>query len=106
MIEAAPMTPSFTPSTSCAQKPCGMKGVKWAALNAGSARMIKPARATSLTMTSTKLTRALSRVPSASRPATSRAMTTAGRLTMPPASGPLSSAWGASGHQLRIRAPA
>ena len=51
------------------------------------------------------MTVALSRVPTSSMPATTRAMKIAGRLTMPPASGPASSASGIGPARLRGSGP-
>ena len=90
MIAAAPITPYFLPSISCAAKPKGANGWKCVASKCGRVSATKPARATSFTQTRTKLTVALSRVPTSSTPVTTSAMNTAGRFTRPPASGPAS----------------
>ena len=71
-----------------------MNGWKLAALKTGRATAMNSASAASLITTRMALSVALSRVPAISRPATTTMMKMAGRLTIPPSSGPLVSACG------------
>src|SRR5688572_13153283 len=106
MIAAAAITPCFVPSAiSVEPYPYGANGWKLSALNAGSASATKIASAISFTMTSSRLTVALSREPSASSPATASEITIAGTLTIPPAAGPASNASGI-GHPAERITPA
>ena len=73
---------------------------------AGSASTTNMTRAAIFTSTSTTLTRALSRVPRHSSPATASETTTAGRFTRPPAAGPASRAEGIGRCAERITPPA
>ena len=65
--------------------PKGRKGSNLSAVAAGTARKMNAASAITFTVTSTELTVALSLVPSTRSQVTASAMTTAGRLMMPPA---------------------
>ena len=88
MMEAAAITPIFDPSAAWPEKPNGMKGVKWVGLKARAATITKAVRATTLITTSMTLSVALSLVPTISTPATTKAISTAGRLMIPPPAGP------------------
>ena len=93
MIAAAAITPVWTNG---APKPLGMKGVKCSGLKAGRAMATNTTSAAILIRTSTAFSVALSLVPSRSRLVTTPMMATAGRLTIPPACGPATSAVGKS----------
>ena len=71
-----------------------MNGWKCEASNTGSATAMNSASASSFTTTRKALSVALSRVPAISRPATTTMMKIAGRLMIPPSSGPCTSACG------------
>ena len=65
-----------------------MNGWKWAGSNTGSVTAMNSASAAILISTRIALSVALSRVPAISRPATTQMMKIAGRLMIPPSSGP------------------
>ena len=102
MIAAAAITPRSTPSApSDLAKPNGMNGSMWPVSKCGSAMATNTPSAMILTTTSTALSVALSLVPAISMPATTKVISTAGRLTMPPACGPAASASGRCDAQAR-----
>ena len=82
-----------------------MNGWKLAALKTGKATARNSASAASLITTNMALSVALSRVPAISSPATTTMMKIAGKLMIPPSSGPLISA-GGSGAPIDARKPA
>ena len=96
MIAAAAITPTSLPGAPDRAKPLGMNGSKLAASKNGSATMMNIVSATILITTSPALRLALSRVPAISSPATTAMIAIAGKLTIPPSSGPLASANGMS----------
>ena len=73
-----------------------MKGFRLPLSKAGMANRMNAPSATSLMITRMMFSVALSRVPAISMPITASATSTAGRLMMPPACGPTSSACGSS----------
>ncbi len=76
--------------------PSGRKGENLSAVAAGTASTMNAVRARTLMTTSTAFTVALSLVPITSNQVTASAMITAGKLMMPPAYGPVTSAAGNS----------